>query len=217
MILAAGRGARLRPHTDQHPKPLLSIAGRPMIEYHLDALAEAGFSKVVINQGWLGEQLPAVLGDGSRWGLRIQYSPEGYPALETGGGIFNALPLLGDAPFVVLNGDIWSDYPLARLPALQQRAHLVLVTNPAHNRAGDFHLADGRVHSTGSPCLTFSGIGVYSPRLFDGCRSGAFPLAPLLRTAIAAGRVSGEHYTGAWVDIGTPPRWQSLDRQLKNR
>lgn len=217
MILAAGRGERLRPHTDQHPKPLLHIGGRPMIEYHLDALAAAGFTDVVINQGWLGEQLPPALGDGRRWGLNIRYSPEGYPALETGGGIFNALPLLGDAPFVVINGDVWSDYPLRQLPALDGLAHLVLIDNPAHHPDGDFHLADGQIQAAGAPCLTFSGIGVYSPHLFAGCRRGAFPLAPLLRTAIAAGRVSAEHYRGAWVDVGTPERWQRLDQQHKNR
>jgi MurNAc alpha-1-phosphate uridylyltransferase len=218
MILAAGRGERLRPHTDQHPKPLLPIGGRPMIEYQLDALAAAGFTDVVINQGWLGEQLPPALGDGSRWGLTIRYSPEGYPALETGGGIFNALPLLGDAPFVVVNGDVWTDYRLQQLPqTLSGLAHLLLIDNPPHNPDGDFHLADGQIRDTGAARLTFSGIGVYSPRLFAGCSCGAFPLAPLLRTAIAAGRVSGEHYSGTWVDVGTPARWQRLEQQLKKR
>jgi len=218
MILAAGRGERLRPHTDQHPKPLLPIGGRPMIEYHLDALAAAGFSDVVINQGWLGEQLPPALGDGQRWGLRIQYSPEGYPALETGGGIFNALPLLGDEPFVVVNGDVWTDYPLQQLPIrINAAAHLVLIDNPAHNPDGDFHLNAGHIRATGSPRLTYSGIGVYSPRLFEHCESGAFPLAPLLRTAIAAGELDGEHYCGSWVDVGTPERWRLLDQRLKNR
>ena len=218
MILAAGRGDRLRPHTDRHPKPLLPIGGRPMIEYHLDALAAAGFTDVVINQGWLGEQLPPALGDGGRWGLNIHYSPEGYPALETGGGIFNALPLLGDGPFVVVNGDVWTDYPLQQLPAtLTGLAHLVLIDNPPHNPDGDFHLAGGQIRDAGSPRLTFSGIGVYSPSLFNACSSGAFPLAPLLRTAIAAGQVSGEHYRGLWVDVGTPERWQSLDQDIKNR
>lgn len=217
MILAAGRGERLRPHTDKHPKPLLHLGGRPMIAYHLDALAEAGFTDVVINQGWLGEQLPPALGDGSRWGLRICYSPEGYPALETGGGIFNALPLLGDAPFVVINGDVWTDYPLTNLPALEKRAHLVLIDNPAHNAQGDFHLAGKKIQAQGAPCLTYSGIGVYSPRLFAGCSPGAFPLAPLLRSAIAADQVSGEYFSGNWVDVGTPERWQNLNQALKNR
>ena len=223
MILAAGRGQRLRPFTDRHPKPLLPVGDRPMIEYHLDALASVGFTDVVVNQGWLGEQLPPALGDGSRWGLNIHYSPEGYPALETGGGIFNALPLLGDEPFVVMNGDVWSDYPLQRLPAsLTGDAHLVLVDNPPHNPDGDFFLEAGSVvdrgvADTGTTRLTFSGIGIYSPVLFDGCDGGAFPLAPLLRTAISNGSVSGEHFNGEWVDVGTPERWQLLDQQLKNR
>jgi len=218
MILAAGRGQRLRPYTDEHPKPLLPLGGRPMIEYHLDALASFGVTDVVVNQGWLGEQLPPALGDGSRWGLNIHYSPEGYPALETGGGIYNALPLLGDEPFVVMNGDVWSDYPLQQLPAsLSGVAHLVLVDNPPHNPDGDFSLNADAVVDAGTAKLTFSGIGIYSPVLFDGCYGGAFPLAPLLRSAIGNGSVSGEHFAGDWVDVGTPERWQMLDQQLKNR
>ena len=218
MILAAGRGDRLRPHTDRHPKPLLPLAGRRIIEYHLQALAAAGFRDVVINQGWLGEQLPPTLGDGSRWGLNIQYSPEDYPALETGGGIFNALPLLDSDPFVVINGDVWTDYPLQQLPdSLPGDAHLVLVDNPAHNPDGDFPLRGSDIVENDGPRLTFSGIGVYRPQLFQGCLPGAFPLAPLLRRAISAGKVSGEHFRGQWVDIGTPRRWQALDRQMSAR
>lgn len=215
MILAAGRGDRLRPYTDQHPKPLLSLAGRPLIEYHLQALAAAGFEDVVINQGHLGEQLPATLGEGERWGLRIQYSWEGYPALETGGGIFQALQWLGPEPFVVINGDVWTDYPLQRLPKSPTGlAHLVLVDNPPQHPDGDFSLDGGRVSVTGGERLTFSGIGVYRTELFAGCVAGAFPLAPLLRNAIAAKQVRGEHYRGDWVDVGTPQRWRELDARL---
>lgn len=215
MILAAGRGDRLRPYTDQHPKPLLPLAGRPLIEYHLQALAAAGFEDVVINQGHLGEQLPATLGEGERWGLRIQYSWEGYPALETGGGIFQALQWLGPEPFVVINGDVWTDYPLQRLPKSPTGlAHLVLVDNPPQHPDGDFSLDGGRVSVTGGERLTFSGIGVYRTELFAGCVAGAFPLAPLLRNAIAAKQVRGEHYRGDWVDVGTPQRWRELDARL---
>ena len=222
MILAAGRGDRLRPHTDDTPKPLLPLAGKPLIVYHLEALAAAGFHDVVINQGYLGAQLPAALGDGGRWGLAIQYSWEGFPALETGGGIFHALPQLGPGPFLVINGDVWTDYSLQTITEKlgdSTLAHLVLVDNPPQHPEGDFRLVadrvvpDAVVDAPGA-CLTFSGIGVYSPALFDGCRPGAFPLAPLLRRAIAAGRVSAEHFRGQWVDVGTPERWQALDARL---
>ena len=219
MILAAGRGERMRPLTDAIPKPLLALAGRPIIVYHLEALAAAGIESVVINQGHLGEQLPAMLGRGDSHGLTIEYSWEGYPALETGGGLFQALGLLGPDPFLVVNGDVWTDLPLApllRSPA--GLAHLVLVDNPAHNPAGDFLLDDGRVSEvTSEPrtgALTYSGIAVLRPQLFDGCQSGAFPLAPLLRRAMRDGRVSGQHYRGAWVDVGTPERWSELDARL---
>jgi len=221
MILAAGRGDRLRPHTDRHPKPLLPLGGQPIIEYHLNALAEAGFKNIVINQGWLGEQLPPALGDGSRWGLNICYSAEGFPALETGGGIFKALPLLDSDPFVVINGDVWTDYPLQRLRDIaanlgSHSAFLVLIDNPAQHPQGDFVLQGNTIGTGDGPCLTFSGIGVYRPQLFEGCSPGAFPLAPLLRHAISAGKVRGEHYRGQWVDVGTPERWQALDRHLKS-
>jgi len=217
MILAAGRGDRLRPHTDHTPKPLLMLAGRPMIEYHLDALAASGVINVVINQGWLGEQLPAALGDGSRWGLRIQYSYEGYPALETGGGIFNALADLGSAPFLLINGDVWCDYPLRELPdSPQGLVHLLLVDNPQHNPQGDFSLHGDMVVADAGARLTYSGIGIYRPELFAGCAPGAFPLAPLLHRAVAAGKVTAEHYRGCWIDVGTPARWQALEQQLSS-
>jgi MurNAc alpha-1-phosphate uridylyltransferase len=219
MILAAGRGERLRPHTDHTPKPLLRVGGRALIEHHLHALGEAGFRDIVINQGHLGEQLPATLGDGSRYGLRIAYSYEGTPPLETGGGIHHALPLLGPAPFLVVNGDVWTDYPFARLRRDPLGlAHLVLIDNPRHRPGGDFGLGDdGSVTDQAppnTPRLTFSGIGIYRPELFAACTPGAFPLAPLLRRAMAAGQVSGEHYRGQWMDVGTPERWRALDRAL---
>ncbi len=224
MILAAGRGERMRPLTDQSPKPLLEAGGRRLIEYHLQALAAAGFTEVVINHAHLGEQIEAFLGDGRRYGLHIRYSPEGKRPLETGGGIHRALPLLGPSPFLVINGDVWTDYPLARLRALpiSGLAHLILVPNPPFHPQGDFVLEAGKVLAAApterpQASLTFSGIGVYHPRLFSGCRPGAFPLAPLLRRAAAAGQVSGERYSGDWMDIGTPERLTQLRRRLAGR
>lgn len=217
MILAAGRGERMRPLTDHTPKPLLEVAGKPLIVWHIERLASAGIHDLVINHAHLGARIERALGDGTRWGVHIRYSAEGEgQALETGGGIFKALPLLGKAPFLVVNGDVWSDIDYAAL-ALPENdlALLVLVDNPAHHPTGDFHLDPaGRVHATGEPRLTFSGVGVYDPALFDGCRPGAFPLAPLLRRAMQAGRVSGRHHRGRWVDVGTPERLLMLDKQL---
>ncbi len=214
MILAAGRGERMRPLTDRLPKPLLPVGGRPLIEYHLSALAGAGIREIVINHAWLGECIEQVLGDGSRWGVRLHYSPE-KEGLETGGGIFNALPLLGGEPFVVVNGDVWCNYPFARLPEQPAGiAHLVLVDNPTHHPKGDFSLREGRVRADGKLRLTYSGIAVLRPELFAGCSPGRFPLAPLLRRAMAAGEVSGEHYRGRWIDVGTPDRLDELDKEL---
>ncbi|QXI38928.1 N-acetylmuramate alpha-1-phosphate uridylyltransferase MurU [Pseudomonas xantholysinigenes] len=219
MILAAGKGERMRPLTLTTPKPLVPAAGKPLIEYHLEALARAGITEVVINHAWLGQQIEDHLGDGSRFGLSIRYSPEGEP-LETGGGIFKALPLLGDAPFLLVNGDVWSDYDFAGLNApLQGLAHLVLVDNPGHHGRGDFRLADGQV-SDGDEApgtLTFSGISVLHPALFEGCQPGAFKLAPLLRRAMAEGKVSGEHYQGHWIDVGTLERLADVERLLGER
>lgn len=213
MILAAGRGERMRPLTDHTPKPLLPVAGKPLIEWHLEALAAAGLREVVINHAWLGKQIEAALGSGSRWGLRIHYSAEGDSALETGGGIFRALPLLGPEPFLVVNGDILCDLDYRHLPqAPAGLAHLVMVPNPPQHPAGDFHLDAGWLHVEGEPRLTFSGIGVYSPRLFAGCEDGRFPLAPLLRRAMAAQAVSGECHRGRWLDVGTPERLQLAER-----
>ena len=174
---------------------------------------------MVINHAWLGQQIEDHLGDGSRFGLSIRYSPEGEP-LETGGGIFQALPLLGDAPFLLVNGDVWTDYPFARLRApLQGLAHLVLVDNPGHHGRGDFRLQGGQVVDGDEPpgTLTFSGLSVLHPALFAGCQAGAFKLAPLLRQAMSAGKVTGEHYRGAWVDVGTQERLAEAERLIRER
>lgn len=216
MILAAGRGERMRPLTDHTPKPLLPIAGKPLIVHHLEALRAAGIVEVVINTGHLGEQLPAALGDGQHWGMRIFWSPEPPEALETGGGIFQALPLLGREPFIVVNGDVWTDYPLARWtqPPLAPSglAHLALVNNPPHHAEGDFALLeDGQLAEQGTPRWTFSGLSVLRPELFADCQAGRFPLGPLLRQAMATGQVSGEFYPGEWRDIGTPQRLAELN------
>jgi len=220
MILAAGRGERMRPLTLVQPKPLLEVGGVPLIVHHLRALAGAGFADVVVNLSWLGEQIRTALGDGSRFGLRLHYSEEGPEPLETGGGIFHALPLLGAGPFLVLNGDIWTDLDWGGLRerlAPGDLAHLVLVPNPAHNPAGDFVLRSGRILETPGERRTFSGVGVYRAELFAGCSDGAFKLAPLLRAAARDGRVSGELHEGRWLDIGTPERLAELDRELQTR
>ncbi|MCB1777520.1 MAG: nucleotidyltransferase family protein, partial [Candidatus Competibacteraceae bacterium] len=199
-------------------KPLLPVAGQPLIVHHLEKLREAGIVDVVINTGHLGAQLPAALGNGSAWRLNIAWSPEPPSALETGGGIFQALPLLGQEPFIVINGDIWTDYPFAQLPNAPDRwAHLVLVDNPPHHIEGDFVLLeDGEVMEQASPRLTFSGISVLRPELFHHCQPGRFPLGPLLRRAMAMGKVSGEHYQGGWRDIGSPERLAELTAMLSH-
>jgi len=218
MVLAAGRGERMRPLTLERPKPLLEAGGRPLIVHHLDALARAGIRDVVVNVSWLGTQVVSALGDGSRHDVRIAYSDEGPEPLETGGGIFRALPLLGPAPFLVLNGDVWTDYPYAQLRDVLRPAdlaHLVLVPNPPHNPKGDFVLREGRIVEEPGERLTFSGVGVYRPELFAGCRDGVFKLAPLLREAARSGRVGGEVHAGDWLDIGTPERLAELDARLR--
>jgi MurNAc alpha-1-phosphate uridylyltransferase len=213
MILAAGRGERLRPLTDEVPKPLVTVGGKPLIEYHLERLAAAGFGEVVINQGHLGDLLPAALGDGSRWDIRIHWSDEQPQALETGGGIHKALPMLGGTPFLLINGDLWTDYPYARLRAVKcDWAHLVLVPNPPHNPAGDFALHGARVREPGEPRHTFSGIAVYHPRLFAGCSPGKFSVVQLLRAAMRDHVVTGEVYRGEWNDVGTMERLEALRR-----
>lgn len=228
LIFAAGLGERMRPLTDATPKPLLRAGGRPLIAWHLGKLAAIGVDEVVVNTSWLAGQFPATLGVGRAFGLRIVYSHEGEVPLETGGGMWHALRLLGDDPFLAINGDVWTDFDFARLPrAPAGDAHLVLVDNPAHHPGGDFVLRpDGRVQSEGAPKLTFSGIGVYRPELLRDWRSvvgdapGAgdtpprFRLAPLLRAAMDRHAVTGERHAGAWTDVGTPQRLEELDRSL---
>jgi MurNAc alpha-1-phosphate uridylyltransferase len=214
MILAAGRGERMRPLTDHTPKPLLAAGGRTLIEHITVALVAGGITDIIVNTAHLGEQVEAHLGDGAGYGARIRYSLEG-EALETGGGIFKALPLLGDEPFLVVNGDIATDFPFGALKALKvDLAHLVLVPNPSHHPNGDFALNGGRVEENGDPRYTFCGIGVYRPELFAGCSPGRFALAPLLRQAMTQGAVSGELYRGFWMDIGTIERLRAFDEYL---
>jgi MurNAc alpha-1-phosphate uridylyltransferase len=211
MILAAGRGERLRPITDNIPKPLVKVRGKALLQYHIEALVAAGFTELVINHAWHGEQIEQAMGDGSRFGATIQYSAEG-KALETGGGIFKALPLLGDEPFLVVNGDVFTDFPFAELVSQPSKlAHLVLIGNPAHNPKGDFALQNNQVLREGEPRYTFSGIGVYRTAFFEGCTSGAFPLAPLLYDAIDQGQVTGQYYQGMWEDVGTVERLDKLN------
>jgi MurNAc alpha-1-phosphate uridylyltransferase len=229
LIFAAGLGERMRPLTDRTPKPLLEAGGKPLIAWHLEKLAAAGVHYVVVNTSHLAEQFPDALGDGSRWGLRIRYAYEGPTPLETGGGMLNALPLLGEAPFIAVNGDIHSDVDYATLPAEPPGlAHLIMVDNPAHHPEGDFMLdAHGPLHAGGMPRLTFSGIGVYRRELLAnwhaviGDAAGAdakpprFKLAPLLRAAMASGQAYGTHHRGAWTDVGTPARLAELDARLR--
>lgn len=217
MILAAGRGERMRPLTDHTPKPLLPVGGKPLITWHLERLAAAGFRDIVINHAHLGDKIEAALGDGSQWGLAIRYSPEPPGALETAGGIANALPLLGDEAFLVVNGDVYCDWDFRRASALAGRdAHLVMVANPAHHSGGDFSLINGKVgYAAGGETLTYAGIGVFSPTFFAAVPRGQpLKLRPLLDAAIAAGTLSGERHDGCWVDVGTPERLAELDRQL---
>lgn len=221
MILAAGRGERMRPLTDRTPKALLQVGGKPLIEWHLGNLSAAGFEAVVINHAHLGSQIEAVIGDGRRWGLRVLYSREP-EALETAGGIRNALPLLAVTVFAVINADIYTNFDyrhlakaIAFVSAGDALAHLVLVDNPAHHPQGDFRLEGKLVRAEGDPRLTFSGIGVYRSPLFDAVPIGARnPLAPLLRQQMAADRVTGEYFSGLWTDVGTPARLAELDARL---
>ncbi|HEY0503314.1 MAG TPA: nucleotidyltransferase family protein [Lysobacter sp.] len=227
LIFAAGLGERMRPLTHHTPKPLLPVGGKRLIEWHLEKLAALGVREVVVNTSWLAEQFPQALGDGSRWGLSLRWSYEGATPLETGGGMLHALALLGDAPFVLVNGDVWTDYDFARLPREPDGlAHLVMVDRPPQATQGDFALdADGHVRSDGEHRLTYSGIGVYRPQLLDGWRAhssdaGAdetpprFRLAPILRAHMAQGRITGEHHRGRWTDVGTPERLAQLEAEL---
>ncbi len=218
-ILAAGRGERMRPLTDHTPKPLLVAGGKPLIVWHLEQLAAAGFREVVINHAHLGAHIEQALGDGSRWGLHIRYSPEPPGALETAGGIASALPLLGDQPFLVVNGDIYCDFDFGRFSgSTATGAHLVMVANPAHHAGGDFSLDGERViYANGEQTLTYAGIGIFSPSFFAGVLPGTvMKLRPLLDAAIAAGTLTGERFAGRWVDVGTPQRLAELDQELKN-
>ncbi|MFT7286452.1 MAG: MurNAc alpha-1-phosphate uridylyltransferase [Halieaceae bacterium] len=215
MLLAAGKGERMRPLTLDTPKPLLSVAGRPLIEHHIRRLAAAGLREIVINVSWLGQRIIAFCGDGSRWGVDLQFSQEDQP-LETAGGIVQALELLGDRPFLVVNADTWTDYPFAELAGRSlgaREARLVLVDNPEHNLPGDFSLRPPRVLARLDETLTFAGIGLYDPSFFSACRPGPQPLLPLLEVAIAEDRLLGERYGGQWTDVGTPERLAELRRQ----
>jgi MurNAc alpha-1-phosphate uridylyltransferase len=220
MILAAGFGERLRPLTATTPKPLLVVGGKPLIQHHIEKLAAAGVRDLVINTTWLGGKIESFIGDGDAFGVRIAWSREGSP-LETGGGIWRALPLLGTAPFLVINGDVWTDFPLPTLTTMEWSqdcdAHLVLVPNPPHHASGDFGLdARGRIANNGAEALTFSGVSVMRPELFTGYGADAekFPLRPVLDAAIRRDRVSGEFYTGRWCDVGTVERLRALDEFL---
>lgn len=229
LIFAAGKGERMRPLTETTPKPLLVAGGKPLVEWHLEKLSALGVSDVVLNTSWLADCFQPVLGDGSRWGLRLHYSYEGIEPLETGGGMLHALQLLGDAPFIAVNGDVWTDFDFARLPPRpRSSAHLVMVNNPAQHPRGDFHLdADGQLHDDGATRLTYAGIGVYTPGILHGWRgvigqtAGAdqlpprFKLVPLLLAAMAGGHVHGQFHPGRWTDVGTPERLARLDAELR--
>jgi MurNAc alpha-1-phosphate uridylyltransferase len=215
MVLAAGRGERLRPLTDTVPKPLLEVQGKPLIIYHLERLRDAGFTHIVINTSWLAEKLHDYLGDGSSWGVKLQFSYEGPEPLETGGGIFKALPLLGKEPFLVVNGDIYTDFPFETLKHKLKAgdlAHLVMVPNPAHHPKGDFHLSlSGHLRIEGEPRLTYSGIGVYKREFFRDCSAGKFKLLPLMESAMAVEALSGEFYSERWMDVGTLESLKALE------
>lgn len=218
MILAAGIGTRMRPLTDNMPKPLLPVGGKPLIVWHLERLKRCGFTDIVINIAYLGGMIPEALGSGEQLGLSIQYSDErGEPALETGGGILKALPLLGDEPFLLVNGDIWCDYEFSSVSPLteQDLGHLVLIDNPAHHPSGDFSLRkENRVLLEGDNKLTFSGISYLHPALFDGFKKGRVLLRDVLIPVMQSGKMSGEHHSGEWRDIGTPERLAELDQSL---
>jgi MurNAc alpha-1-phosphate uridylyltransferase len=215
LIFAAGRGERMRPLTDTTPKPLLPVRGKPMIVWHLEKLARAGVQEVVINTSHLASQFAEALGDGSSWNLRIRFSYEGPQPLDSGGGMFRALPFLGHDPFIAVNGDIYTDFDFSTLPQNPTGlAHLVVVDNPPHHPHGDFVLRDGLLHDEIMPRLTFAGIGVYRPSLLDGQAGGTFSMVPILREAMKRGEVTGEHYRGAWTDIGTPQRLADINGSL---
>ncbi|MFD0739370.1 N-acetylmuramate alpha-1-phosphate uridylyltransferase MurU [Lysobacter koreensis] len=229
LIFAAGLGERMRPLTDHTPKPLLEVGGKSLIAWHLERLAALGVRDVVVNTSWLAAKFPEALGDGAAWGLRLHYSYEGDTPLETGGGMLHALPLLGSEPFVLVNGDIWTDYNFARLPREPAGlAHLVMVDRPGHASHGDFALDDGgHVRADGAQLLTYAGFGVYRPQLLDrwrdmvGSEPGVdrqpprFRLAPILKALMPGGHITGDYHPGRWTDVGTPQRLAELDAQLR--
>jgi MurNAc alpha-1-phosphate uridylyltransferase len=220
MILAAGRGERMRPLTDVAPKPLLAVGGKPLIQYHIEAFAAAGIRDIVVNLAWRGAMLRDALGDGSAFGVNLAYSDEGDYALETGGGIFRALPLLGDAPFVVVSGDVWTDYSFVDAATKLQSldvAHFVLVPNPEFHVKGDFGLAVGRALEVANERHTYANIGVFRPEFFAGCQDGRFALAPLMYSWIREGQVSAELFTGRWRNVGTPQQLKELDGELRGK
>ena len=218
MILAAGRGERLRPLTDTVPKALVEVRGRSLLERHLDTLRDAGIDDVVINLGWLGEKIVERVGSGSRYGLNIVYSPEGDNVLDTGGGIHNALPMLGGDTFLVVNADIFTDMPVPDLELpTDTLGHLVLVATPDDREAGDFDLHDGLVQNSALRPLTFSGVAIYRPEFFAGCEAGRFSVVPMLRDAAGAGRLGGSLYDGLWADVGTRQRLDAIDPTFRTK
>lgn len=217
MILAAGRGQRMRPLTDNQPKPLLSVANKPLLAYHLDKLAHAGVREVVINHAWQGEQIEAYVGDGSDWGLQVSFSPEPEGGLETAGGVIQALPLLGDEPFWVINGDIWTNWDYNELPTTlpdEQLAHLLMVENPPHNSAGDFGVNEGRLVANNQESKTFAGIGLYRKELLEPYPQGKRPLKPFFEKGISEGKILASVMDGLWTDVGTPERLEQLNQQV---
>ena len=215
MILAAGRGERLRPITDEIPKPLIEVGGRSLLERHLDCLGSAGIETVVINLGWLGDRIVERVGSGTRYGLEVLYSQEGDDILETGGGIHKALPLLGNEPFLVVNGDIYTDMPVPDVSLDDDHlGHLVMVPTPDYREHGDFDIDRGLIRNAADADYTFSGVAVYRPDFFDGCEAGRFSIAPMLREAADRGNLSGSLYTGHWADAGTPDRLAELEASL---
>ncbi|HLV48768.1 MAG TPA: nucleotidyltransferase family protein [Aliidiomarina sp.] len=219
MILAAGRGERMRPLTDTLPKPLLVVGGKPLIYWHLEKLANAGVTEVIINTAWLAAELVAAIGNGEQWGIRVQWSHEPSGGLETAGGIIQALPLLGEAPFWLVNGDVWTDFNFDLLPKPNcfddSLGHLVLVDNPAHHPTGDFALSDENKVSEQGQLLTFSGVSALHPKLFAGYAKGRLALRPLFDNAIAQGKLTGQYHQGLWTDVGTPARLEELNQYLQ--
>lgn len=215
MILAAGRGERLRPLTDEIPKSLVEVHGQTLLERHLEHVRAAGIRAVVINLGWLGDKIVERVGSGRRYGLEVIYSQEGDDILETGGGIHNALPQLGKDPFLVINADIFTEMPVPDVRLADEHlGHLVMVPSPTYREGGDFDIVDGLIRNTTAQALTFSGVAIYRPEFFEGCEAGRFPLAPMLREAADRGQLSGSLYEGPWADVGTPERLASIGSKI---